>query len=141
MKKFSYEGKRKCQSMVMFELVVNKSVLAAQDSRSTVQFNPPLFWTFFFFFGGGGVICFFGGWLIFFGGWDFFLLFSTVWYCTVQYITVGFFFTVQYSTQYSTVQYTVQYSTVEVYCLGCITVMHFGVYEIMLHWCQRTQIN
>ena len=33
--------------------LLNKSTSAAQDPRSTVQFNPPLFWKTNFFFGGG----------------------------------------------------------------------------------------
>ena len=71
----------------------NKSTSAAQDPRSTVQFNPPLFWTIFFlgggdfgggiFFSGVGVICFGGE--IFFGGVD---LFFTVQYSAVQYSTI-----------------------------------------------------
>ena len=34
------------------DIKTNKSASAAQDPRSTVQFNPPLFWTFL---GGGGI--------------------------------------------------------------------------------------
>ena len=85
---------------------LNKSASAAQDPWSTVQFNPPLFWTFFCFCLGGGVIfcgggifyfiLFFRGGVIFFlGGGIFFLQYGTVQYNTVQYSTVHS--TVQYS--------------------------------------------
>ena len=57
---------------------VNKSTSAAQDPRFTVQFNPPLFWTYFL--GGGDFFYYFFGGGIFF---VFFVCFFTVQYCTV----------------------------------------------------------